>query len=150
MFKSVRWRGDKNKVKCVFKLQFHATQLSELAGDALMISVIPADVGKPTSKLEKAKIHDGSCYWEKPLYETVKFSQDPKTGTFSEKVYYFVVAKDSTRLGSVGEVSIDFASYVEATKLSSLSLPLKNANSAAVLHVLIQKVQGSFDQRYKN
>ncbi|KAF5818643.1 hypothetical protein HanXRQr2_Chr02g0068391 [Helianthus annuus] len=42
---------------------------------------------------------------------------------------------DSSRFGSVGEVSIDFASYAEATKLSSLSLPLINANSGAVLHV---------------
>lgn len=30
MFKSARWRGDKNKVKAVFKLQFHATQVSLL------------------------------------------------------------------------------------------------------------------------
>lgn len=30
MFKSARWRSDKNKVKAVFKLQFHATQVSLL------------------------------------------------------------------------------------------------------------------------
>ncbi|KAI3691777.1 hypothetical protein L6452_31579 [Arctium lappa] len=147
MFKSTRWRSEKNKIKSVFKLQFHATQLTELGGDALMISVVPADVGKPTSRLEKAKVQDGSCYWEKPLYETVKFSQDQKTRKFYEKIYYFVVAKDSSRFGGVGEVSIDFANYAETSKLSSLSLPLKNANSAAVLHVLIQRVQGSFEQR---
>ncbi|KAJ0938725.1 putative NT-type C2 domain-containing protein [Helianthus annuus] len=55
--------------------------------------------------------------------------------------------KDSSRFGSVGEVSIDFASYAEATKLSSLSLPLINANSGAVLHVSIQRVQRTSDQR---
>lgn len=27
MFKSARWRSEKNKVKAVFKLQFHATQV---------------------------------------------------------------------------------------------------------------------------
>ncbi|KAI3756445.1 hypothetical protein L1987_56265 [Smallanthus sonchifolius] len=143
MFKSARWRSEKNKIKGVFKLQFHATQLPQLGGDALMISMIPADVGKPTSRLEKVKVRDGSCYWEKALYETVKFSQDPKTGKFHEKIYHFIVAKDSSRFGCVGEVSIDFASYAEATQLSALSLPLKNANSAAVLHVLIQRVQGA-------
>ncbi|KAI3681945.1 hypothetical protein L2E82_50254 [Cichorium intybus] len=146
MFKSARWRSDKNKFKGVFKLQFHATQLTQLEGDALMISVVPADVGKPTSRLEKSKVQDGNCYWEKPLYETVKFSQDQRTGKIHEKIYYFIVAKDSSRFGGVGEVSIDFASYVEATKISSLSLPLKNANFAAILHVSVERVQGSFDR----
>lgn len=28
MFKSARWRSDKNKIKAVFKLQFHATQVA--------------------------------------------------------------------------------------------------------------------------
>ncbi|XP_076953285.1 uncharacterized protein LOC143627321 [Bidens hawaiensis] len=146
MFKTSRWRNEKNRIKIVFKLQFHATQLSQLGGDALTISIIPADVGKPTSRLEKVKVRDGSCYWEKPVYETVKFSQDPKTGKFHERIYHFIVAKVSSRFGCVGEVSVDFASYAEATKLSSLSLPLKNANSSAVLHVLIQRVQGTSDQ----
>ncbi|KAK1419113.1 hypothetical protein QVD17_28271 [Tagetes erecta] len=145
MFKSPRWRI--NKIKCVFKLQFHGTQLGVLGGEDLMIYVVPADVGKPTSRSEKAKFQDGSCYWEKPLYETVKFLQDPKTGKFHEKIYYFVVAKDSSRFGGVGEVSIDLASYVEATEISSLALPFKNANSFALLHVSIQKMHGSSDPR---
>ncbi|XP_076917672.1 uncharacterized protein LOC143577834 [Bidens hawaiensis] len=146
MFKTSRWRSEKNRIKIVFKLQFHVTQWSQLGGDALTISIIPADVGKPTSRLEKVKVRDGSCYWEKPVYETVKFSQDPKTGKFHEKIYHLIVAKDSSRFGCVGEVSVDFASYAAATKLSSLSLPLKNANSSAVLHVSIQRVQGTSDQ----
>ncbi|XP_076944495.1 uncharacterized protein LOC143615190 [Bidens hawaiensis] len=143
MFKSPRWRSERNKTKCstVFKLQFHGTQiyvmhmqLALLGGVDLILSVVPADVRKPTSRLEKAKVQNGSCYWEKPLYETVKFTQDPKTGKLHDKIYDFVVTKDSSRFGVVGEVSIDFATYVEATKIISLSLPLKNANFAAVLH----------------
>lgn len=58
-----------------------------------MISVVPTDVGKATSRLEKSKVQDGNCYWEKPLYETVKFSHDQKTGKIHEKIYYFIVAK---------------------------------------------------------
>lgn len=57
-----------------------------------MIAVIPNDVGKPTTRLDKAKVRDGSCYWEKPHYETVKFTQDQKTGKFNDKIYRFVVA----------------------------------------------------------
>ncbi|KAL7611401.1 hypothetical protein Lser_V15G09858 [Lactuca serriola] len=144
MFKSARWRSDKNKIKAVFKLQFHATQLTQVGADALMIAVIPNDVGKPTTRLDKAKVRDGSCYWEKPHYETVKFTQDQKTGKFNDKIYRFVVATGSSVFGVVGEVSIDFASYAEATKLSSLSLPLKNTKSTSLLHISIQRVQ---DQR---
>lgn len=38
---------------------------------------------------------------------------------------------------SFGEVSVDFAGYADATKLSSVSLPIKNSHSDAVLHVSI-------------
>lgn len=58
----------------------------------MIISVIPADIGKSTAKLEKVKVKDGSCYWEKPHYETVKFVCDPKDGKFHEKIYHFVLA----------------------------------------------------------
>lgn len=34
-----------------------------------------------------------------------------------------------------GEVSINFSDYAESTKASTVSLPLKNSNSGAVLHV---------------
>lgn len=67
-------------------------QLSQIGGDALTIAVIPGDAGKPTARLEKAKVKDGSCFWEKPHFETVKFTQDQKTGKFNEKIYRFVVA----------------------------------------------------------
>lgn len=143
MFKSARWRSEKNKIKVVFKLQFHATQV---AGDALMISVVPADVGKPTLKLEKATVRDGSCYWEKAVLETVKFIQEPKTGNIHEKIYYFILGTGSLKSGVVGEASIDFSNYAEASKISSVSLPLKNSKSGALLHVSIQRIQDSSDQ----
>ncbi|KAL9994117.1 putative NT-type C2 domain-containing protein [Helianthus debilis subsp. tardiflorus] len=145
MFKSSRWRrSDKNRIKAVFKLQFHATQLPPNGGDAFTISVVPADVGKPTATLEKTKVKDGSCYWEKPHSQTVKFTRDHKTGKINEKIYRFVVATGSSIFGVVGEVSLDFSCYAEATKPSSVSLPLKNAKSTSVLHVSVQRVQ---DQR---
>ncbi|XP_071709121.1 uncharacterized protein [Rutidosis leptorrhynchoides] len=53
----------------------------------------------------------------------------------------------SSKSSGIGEVSIDFANFADATKISSLTLPLKNANCAAFLHVSIQRVQESLDQR---
>ena len=60
--------------------------------DSLVLSIVPGDNGKPTTRLEKAIVHDGNCKWENPVYEAVKFNQDPKNGKFSEKVYYFVIS----------------------------------------------------------
>ncbi|XP_031125282.1 myosin-7-like [Ipomoea triloba] len=143
MFKSARWRSEKNRIRVAFKLQFYATQVT---GDALMISVVPADVGKPTLKLEKAVVHNGSCYWENAVYETVKFNRDQKSGKIHERIYNFVVGTGSLKAGVVGEASVDLSSYAEATKVSYVSLPLKNSKSGAILHVSIKRVQDSTDQ----
>lgn len=56
-----------------------------------MVSVVPADVGKPTVRSEKATVRDGSCYWENGVLETVKFVREPKTGKIHERIYNFVV-----------------------------------------------------------
>ncbi|KAF9623935.1 hypothetical protein IFM89_006662 [Coptis chinensis] len=147
MFKSSRWRSEKNKIKVVFKLQFHATQVPQLAKDALMVSLIPVEVGKPTVRLEKSAIHDGTCRWENPIYETVKFIQELKTGKINEKVYQFIVSTGSSKGGLVGEVTINFADYIDSIKPSTVSLPLKASTSGAILHVILQRMNGAEDQR---
>ncbi|KAK8520920.1 hypothetical protein V6N13_077052 [Hibiscus sabdariffa] len=147
MFKSARWRSDKNKIKAVFKLQFHATQVMQLNVQTLMISVVPGDGGKPTTKLEKATVLDDICRWEKPVYESVKFVREPKTGKINEKIYHFIVSSGSGKGGLVGEASIDFSAYAEAIKTSTVSLPLKNSNSKTILNVSIQRLQENADQR---
>ncbi|XP_073042895.1 uncharacterized protein [Primulina eburnea] len=144
MFKSARWRSDKNKVKAVFKLQFHAAQV---VGDELMVSLIPADTGKPTAKSYKAVARDGRCLWENPVYETVKFNREPKSGKIHERKYNFVVGMAPPKAGRIGEASIDFSSYAEANKVTLVSLPLENSHSEAILHVSIQRIQESIDQR---
>ncbi|KAL8543723.1 hypothetical protein ACS0TY_004329 [Phlomoides rotata] len=146
MFKSARWRSEKNKVKVVFKLQFHAAKVPHFGGDALMISLVPADVGKPTVKSDKASVRDGSCIWDNPVYESVKFNRDPKSGKIHEKIYYFVIGTGSSKAGVLGEASIDFSNYAEATKVTLVSLSLKNSNTDAVLNVSIQRMQESVDQ----
>ncbi|KAI4326977.1 hypothetical protein L6164_019486 [Bauhinia variegata] len=147
MFRAGRWRSDKNRFKAVFKLQFHATQVLPSGVDALVLSIVPGDVGKPTTRLEKATIRDGICRWENPAYETVKFIQDPKSGKISERIYHIVVSTGLSKAGFIGEVSINFADYADATKPSSASLPIKNSRCDAVLHVLIQRLPENGDQR---
>jgi hypothetical protein len=134
MFKS--WRNDKNKIKAVFKLQFQATQVPKLKKTALMISLVPDDVGKPTFKLEKSEVKEGICSWENPIYVSVKLIKEPKTGIVREKIYHFVVATGSSKSGFLGEASIDFADFLTEADPLTVSLPLKFANSGAVLNVI--------------
>ncbi|XP_010473572.1 PREDICTED: golgin subfamily A member 6-like protein 22 [Camelina sativa] len=148
MFKSARWRNEKNRIKVVFRLKFHATQASQFNTEGLVLSLVPGDVGKPTARSEKAIVKDGHCRWEIPVYETVKFLKDAKTGKVNQRIYHLIVSSitpGSTRGGLVGETSIDFADYVDATKTCNVSLPLHNSNSKkALLHVSIQR-QLEFD-----
>ncbi|XP_022736877.1 golgin subfamily A member 6-like protein 22 [Durio zibethinus] len=146
MFKS--WRSDKKKIKVVFQLQFQATQVPRLKKSAVTIALVPEDIGKPTLRLEKVAVQDGSCLWENPVYETVKLIREPKTGKLSEKIYHFVVSNGSSKAGFLGEASIDFADFAAETEPITVSLPLKFANSGAILHVTIHKIEGAADQRY--
>ncbi|WCJ36640.1 Myosin heavy chain-related protein [Euphorbia peplus] len=146
MFKS--WRSDKKKIKAVFKLQFQATQVPQLKKPALVISLVPEDVGKTTFKLEKAAVKEGICLWENPIFVTVKLIKHQKTGKLNEKIYHFIVSSGSSKSGYLGEASIDFAELAEETQPLTVSLPLKFANSGAVLHVTVQRLHEGTDQRY--
>lgn len=66
--------------------------MPHLKKPALTISLLPEDVGKPTFKLEKAAVQDGTCSWEKPIYVTVKLIRQAKTGKLNEKIYHFIVS----------------------------------------------------------
>lgn len=59
---------------------------------ALMISLVPDDVGKPTVKLPKTKVQDGTCTWENPVYESMKLVEESKSGKLKEKIYHFIVS----------------------------------------------------------
>ncbi|KAK7399227.1 hypothetical protein VNO78_10406 [Psophocarpus tetragonolobus] len=142
-----RWRSERHKIKAVFKLHFHVTQIAQSGVDALVLSIVPGDIGKVTTRLEKAAVRGGDCRWENPVYETIKFLQEPKTGKFSERVYYFLVSTGLSKASSFGEVSVDFADFAEATKPSTVSLPIKNSQCDAVLHVSIQRLQENNDKR---
>lgn len=145
MFKSAKWRSE--KIKVVFKMQFQATQVPQIKAKTLTLSVVPADVGKPTVRLEKAPIFEGNCYWEHPIYETVKLVREPKMERYKEKIFHFIVSTRSSKSGVLGENSIDLADLVEATKPLTLSLPLQTSNTGAILHVTVQKMQGDLDSR---
>nr|GMD00647.1 cingulin-like protein 1 [Ipomoea batatas] len=147
MFKSAKWR--KEKIKAVFGMQFQATQVPQMKAKSLMISLVSADTRRTSVKMGRAEIVEGACSWESPVCETIKLERDPKTGRIQEKIYYFVVATKSSKSGFLGEVGVDFAKLAEMTEPLVLSLPLMPSDSGVILHVTVQKMQGSLDQRSK-
>ncbi|CDP05206.1 unnamed protein product [Coffea canephora] len=147
MFKSATWRSER-KIKAVFKMQFQATQVPRLKAKTLAISLVPADVGRPTVRLGKSSIREGTCSWESPVYETVKLVKETKTGKFRGKIYHFIVSAGSSKAGLLGEASIDFVDFLEATYPVMVSLPIEATNSGAILHVTIQKLERTLDERY--
>ncbi|PIN17144.1 E3 ubiquitin ligase involved in syntaxin degradation [Handroanthus impetiginosus] len=141
------FKRSEKKIKAVFKMQFQATQVPQLKAKSLMISLVPVDVGKPTVRLAKAPILEGTCTWANPIYETVKLIKEIKTGRIREKFYYVVVSTGSSKSGFLGEVSIDFADLAGATKPLNLTLPLQTSKSGAILHVTVQNMRGGSDSR---
>ncbi|CAN4087776.1 unnamed protein product [Withania somnifera] len=146
MFKSSKRKNE--KIKAVFQMQFQVTQVPKLKAKKLMISLVPADAGKPTVRLGKAAIVEGTCSWENPIYETVKLVRDTKTAKFKQNIYYFAVASGSSKSGFLGEVGLDFADLVEATETLVVSLPLMPLETGAILHVAVQIMQGAEETRH--
>lgn len=128
------------KFDAVFKMRFQVTQVPPLEATGLMISLIPVGAGKPTARLERAEIVEGTCKWENPVYETVELVQEIKTGRIGEKCYYLIVSTVSSESGFLGHGQIDFADLAEATDPTNLTLPLQTSKSGGILHVTVQRV----------
>uniref|UniRef100_A0A1D1XQ81 Myosin-2 n=1 Tax=Anthurium amnicola TaxID=1678845 RepID=A0A1D1XQ81_9ARAE len=133
-----KWKFDKAKVKVVFRLQFHATNIPQAGWDKLFVSFIPADIGKATAKTNKANVRNGNCKWADPIYETTRLIQDTSTKKYDEKLYKLVVAMGTSRSSALGEVYINLADYADASKPTSIALPLDGCVYGTILHVTVQ------------
>ncbi|KAL5703877.1 hypothetical protein ACHQM5_022372 [Ranunculus cassubicifolius] len=138
MSRTTKWKLEKLKVKVVFRLQFHATQIPPAGWDKLFVSLISVDSGKVTAKTSKSAVRNGTCKWGDPIYETTRLLQDTKTKQLDEKLYKLIVAMGTSRSSLLGEANINLADYADASTPSSVSLPLHGSNPGCVLHVTVQ------------
>ncbi|XP_042406862.1 intracellular protein transport protein USO1-like [Zingiber officinale] len=151
MFKAARWRSEKSKTKVVFQLRFHATQVQPTGREAVTVTVIPADAGRPTARSERVPVVEGACDWVNPVFEVAKLVRNPKTGKMDEKVYRFVVSDaGSSKTKILGEASINLADYTDVFRPSSVVLPLKGSNTGASLRITIQRLQDDDEGREGN
>ncbi|KAM0906406.1 hypothetical protein ACQ4PT_016770 [Festuca glaucescens] len=133
-----KWKIEKAKVKVVFRLQFHATNIPSTGWDKLFLSFISADTGKVTAKTNKANVRNGSCKWPDPIYEATRLLQDSRTKTYDDKLYKLVVAMGTSRSSILGEVDVNLAEFAEALKPVSIALPFRGCDFGTVLHVTAQ------------
>ncbi|KAE9452091.1 hypothetical protein C3L33_16008, partial [Rhododendron williamsianum] len=129
-----------------------------------MISLVPADVGKPTVRSEKAAIRDGSCYWENPVYEAVKLFQEPKSGRFTRKhtisSYQLYPEQSENAKNNLADGSLktqlrnedaDMKIDSNSTKVSIQRLPEKNDQRYdQSKHAKINSADGSLKTQLRN
>uniref|UniRef100_A0A0E0B9H5 C2 NT-type domain-containing protein n=2 Tax=Oryza TaxID=4527 RepID=A0A0E0B9H5_9ORYZ len=130
-----KWKIEKAKVKVVFRLQFHATNIPSTGWDKLFLSFISADTGKVSAKTNKANVRNGSCKWPDPIYEATRLLQDSRTKTYDDKLYKIVVAMGTSRSSILGELDVNLAEFAEALKPVSIALPLRGCEFGTILHV---------------
>ncbi|CAA6665089.1 unnamed protein product [Spirodela intermedia] len=116
-----KWKFEKNKVKVVFRLQFHATHIPQTGWDKLFTN--------------KANVRNGTCKWADPIYETTRLLlQDTSAKKYDEKFYKLGTSRSSF----LGEAYINLADYADALKPTSVVLPLQGCDFGTILHVSIQ------------
>ncbi|KAF5199742.1 Myosin heavy chain-related protein [Thalictrum thalictroides] len=91
MSRTYKWKLEKIKVKVVFRLQFHATNIPQTGWDKLFVSFIAADSGKLTAKTGKSNVRNGTCKWADPIYETTRLLRDTNSKQFDDKLYKIIV-----------------------------------------------------------
>ncbi|PIA48008.1 hypothetical protein AQUCO_01400535v1 [Aquilegia coerulea] len=138
MSRTYKWKLEKIKVKVVFRLQFHATNIPQTGWDKLFVSFIAADSGKLTAKTGKSNVRNGTCKWADPIYETTRLLRDTNSKQFDDKFYKIIVGMGSSRSSLLGEASINLADYADASKPASVALPLHGCDYGSVLHVTVQ------------
>ncbi|KAJ6672073.1 hypothetical protein OIU85_013424 [Salix viminalis] len=134
MFKS--WRSvKKKKIKATFKLQFLADNkcsllqirngfcesgmqdtnktLTSILGATRKETCLDNIVDARGCREDSIQTKESCSSWDNPVYVTL----------------------GSSKSGYLGEASIDFADFADETEPLSVPLPLKSANSGAVLHV---------------
>ncbi|XP_076892315.1 uncharacterized protein LOC143544016 [Bidens hawaiensis] len=138
MLRTTKWKLEKTKVKVVFRLQFHATNIPQGGWDKLFVCFIPTESGKITAKTSKANVRNGTCKWADPIYETTRLLVDSRNKRYDDKLYNLIVGMGSSHASILGEATINLADYADALNPFIISLPLHGSDQGTILHVTVQ------------
>ncbi|KAI7739653.1 hypothetical protein M8C21_010780 [Ambrosia artemisiifolia] len=138
MLRSTKWKLEKTKVKVVFRLQFHATNIPQGGWDKLFVCFIPIESGKIIAKTSKANVRNGACKWADPIYETTRLLVDSRNKRYDDKLYNLIVGMGSSHASILGEATINLADYADALNPFLVALPLHGSDQGTILHVTVQ------------
>ncbi|XP_076958962.1 uncharacterized protein LOC143634879 [Bidens hawaiensis] len=138
MLRTTKWKLEKTKVKVVFRLQFHATNIPQGGWDKLFVCFIPTESGKIIAKTSKANVRNGTCKWADPIYETTRLLVDSRNKRYDDKLYNLIVGMGSSHASILGEATINLADYADALSPFIISLPLHGSDQGTILHVTVQ------------
>ncbi|XP_057426416.1 uncharacterized protein LOC130719828 [Lotus japonicus] len=127
---------DKIQERLDFKFyDFQALEI-EKGWNMLFVSIISIETGETIAKSGKASVQNGQCHWEDSMLTTIWVSDD----SLQDKetcLLKLVVAMGSPKFGTLGEATINLASYIRP-ETSTASLPLQHCSHGAILQVKIQ------------
>ncbi|XP_029128539.1 coiled-coil domain-containing protein 18-like [Cajanus cajan] len=132
-----RHSRDKFQERLDFKFyDFQAMEI-EKGWNNLFVSIISIETGETIAKSGKASVLNGECHWEDSMLSTMWIS-DHSLQDNEAFLLKLVVAMGSARFGTLGEATINLASYIRP-ETSTASLPLKqHCSHGTILQVKIQ------------
>ncbi|KAK7391512.1 hypothetical protein VNO78_19928 [Psophocarpus tetragonolobus] len=128
---------DKFQERLDFKFyDFQALEI-EKGWNNLFVSIICIETGETIAKSGKATVQNGMCHWEESMLSTMWISDDSLQHN-QGFLLKLVVAMGSARFGTLGETTINLASYIRP-ETSTASLPLRqHCSRGTILQVKIQ------------
>ncbi|TKY51727.1 Leghemoglobin C2 [Spatholobus suberectus] len=131
-----RHSRDKFQERLDFKFyDFQALEI-EKGWNNLFVSIISIETGETIAKSGKASVQNGECHWEDCMLSTMWISDDSLQDN-KGFLLKLVVAMGSARFGTLGEATINLASYIRP-ETSTVSLPLKqHCSHGTILQVRI-------------
>nr|XP_012570042.2 desmoplakin-like [Cicer arietinum] len=128
---------DKFEERLDFKFyDFKALEI-EKGWNQLFVSIISMETGETIAKSGKALVQNGQCHWEDSMLSTIWIS-DYSHEDNEACLLKLLVAMGSPRFGTLGEATINLASYI-VPETCTASLPLiQHGSHGAILQVKIQ------------
>lgn len=153
MLRTTKWKVEKSKVKVVFRLQFHATNIPQNGWEKLFVCFVPTESGKIIAKTSKANVKNGTCKWADPIYETTRLVIDSRNKRYDDKLYNLIVGMGTSHASILGETIINLADFADASDPFVVALPLHGSEYGTILHVTVQLLTGKtgfreFEQQF--
>lgn len=73
----------------------------DIGVEELVLSIVNNESGKPELRSEKATVTDGVCKWKNPVFESVTFNKELRSGKISQKIYHFDISTVRTLRTSI-------------------------------------------------